>query len=648
MAVNIDLDLNANDATGKIGAIAASLKGLEMVADDIDIDFDADIGDITDEIDALAESLKDVDVNLNSLTNDIEKAAKELDGAEVGLVVDGPDGSTGSGNGGGRGPPVNMNWAELVQAADASTDLAREASGVADGGSTASIFERTYGPDAVHVSDSDIGEMLKMRSGGGVANLGEHSPLVPDYDARKRTGVRGRFGMEPLSMGDKRRSLLSKRELADLGFSVDIGDGLKDWQRRVRSIDLDSLNNGFSKMRKQMKKLTPSMGQYMQLLAAILPMMVTFAAQALGVAAALGAVGAAGASIVGMGLLGHGDSMAESFGNAQQRLQGLKRELFETFQPTMQEFAPISDRAFDAIPGALQPVAEEMEGLTVYEDTLFNLGGALAGGMEEAVEIIIENEEAISQLSKRFGGLIGSGLLDFFEWLIKEAEANQDLLVRLGSTFVTLAVAAYELSTFISRLVVNFKPLFNILAAVAGFLNNDFIVTILTLMGVWGGFILLTSKVVTALYGVAAALSTVGGSGVISTVIGGIARITGMLYGLVAAAWEANAALGVLAGLATAGLAVGAAAVSYEAIKGMAPDGPSSGAGVGGGTRMGGGGGTVINDNRSYEINASGNMDYSQRKEIEGVVKDVNSTSQITDEPSVRTESVESDIEGQN
>lgn len=401
--------------------------------------------------------------------------------------------------------------------------------------------------------------------------------------------------------------------------------------KALRKLDLHTLNNGFSKIGKTLKKLSPSMGQYMQLLAALIPMLATFAVQALGVAAALGAVGVAGAALIGMGLLGHGETMAGSFAEAKERLQDLKREMFEVAQPTMQQFAPIQERAFNAIPGGMRGIFTEMQGLTAYEDTLFNLGGALAGGMERAFEIIVNNEAAISQLATRFGGIIGSGLLEFFSWLIKNASESQGLFLRLGKSFVSFAKVAFEVAEAVSKVVVMFRPLFRVMAFVAGILNNDFILGFLTIIAVFGAFTLVAFKVSFALWAVATALSAVGSGGVIGTIVGGIALITGKLYGLIVAAWQANAALGVLAGLATAGLAVGAAAVSYGAIKQMTPDvAKGSGAGAGAGA---GGAGTVYNDNRSYEINTGGGDDYASQKRTEGVVKKVNETTAATNPP---------------
>jgi hypothetical protein len=646
MAVTIDLDVDASGATGSIGAVASSLKGLEMIANDLDIDLDADIGDITDEIDKFSDALSNLDVDMNNLTRDLNEAVEKLDGAQIGVNVNNPDGQTGGGDSTGNDPPVS--------AVDFSTfgDDVKTGGATTDGGSRADIFERTYGPDAIHISDFDIGEMLKTRKGGGLSNLGEHSPLVPDYDPRERTAMRSDMGLEPLSMGDRRlRAADSYRELGDM-HGIDIrGDGEKespihDFFGNADMKDLNKAKNNMGGFGAKLKKLKPTMGKYMQLLAALIPIAVVLGTQLLGVAAAMGSVAVAGGAIMGMGLLGHAESMTGSVQQAKQELRSLKGELFDTFQPTMQQFAPIQSEMFDAIPEALDPVAEKMEGLTTFKPLLFSLGAALSGGMVEALDIVERNQGAIKQLTKRFAGLIGSGLLDFFEFLIQSAARNQDLLVSFGEALIRLGVIAYNVSLAVTKILNVFSPLVGILAGLSDMLNNKFVLAMLAAASVSYITAAAFSKLGLAALAAFAKMNLIGSGSVGGALIQGLRRITMAVGGLIAQYTAlTGAALMAATAMAMTGiglLAVGAGAVAAGSIL----DGPNKSDGSYGDYGDGGGQKTVYNDNRQFTINSGGGGDYATQKSMESTVRKVNENEEATSLPPVNVTSTNSDGEG--
>jgi hypothetical protein len=200
MAVKIDIDLNAGEATGKIGAIAASLKGLERVAGDIDIDFDGDIADITGEIDKFAEALEGLDINTDGLLDDFHDAINEIEDTDIDVNVNGPSSSDARGGGasGGNPPPgLIHDLTEFGSDVDTSST-----SGDRD---APSILDRIYGGKQVTASEDFLGEMFKLRN-SKTSNLGASAPgfSVPQHDG-SRVGVSGRFGMEPVSMSLRRK-----------------------------------------------------------------------------------------------------------------------------------------------------------------------------------------------------------------------------------------------------------------------------------------------------------------------------------------------------------------------------------------------------------------------------------------------------------
>jgi hypothetical protein len=436
---------------------------------------------------------------------------------------------------------------------------------------------------------------------------------VPETDAD--------IGREPsdsdLSDVDQ-RSPKKKFWDSDLGKRLDNIEDLDD--------AMDGLNVGQKRFGQKLRKLKPSMSMINNAVASLLPIMIALGTQLLGVAAAMGAVAAAGAGIIGLGLLGHGESMEESFAGAKRQIKTLKQELFDTFQPTMQQFAPIQSRMFDAIPERMDGIAEAMEGLTVYEDTLFQLGDNLAGGMEEAINIIVENEAAISDLATTFGGLIGSGALDFFEWLIKSASQNKKFIISLGKDMMKLITVLYNLSMVIAQTVTAFSPWINILLIISNLLRSDLVITLMQLVG-WLYALVKVSIVMHSLYSGFMALAS------------GIKFVIGFMTTYTLSTWQAVAATAALVGLLTGGLAFLGGVAGLGAVGGKMPNGVGSSNGVGGGVGGGmGGGKTVHNDNRQFTIkNSGGGGNWASQKSMEDTVRRVGETEDAQKLPPTET-----------
>jgi hypothetical protein len=723
MSVNIDIDLQSNNATGKIGAIAASLKGLEHVADDIDIDFDADIGDITDEITKFADALEGIDVDMDSLAGEMKQAAKQLDEAEISVVADSPSGKTGDGDSTGSDPPVKISsgfeqaarkasadgsgsdtlsdisrnkllsnvFGESIEGVLSNEDLNWGRNGFApwakgrdihlsDEAKNTPMRERAYGDFGLgletvknkQLRESELSsDELRKVMGTDFAAASDFSGDTFDSDfarnikeARANALIEAFEGADAEPFGgtntDLRRSELSGSEMYDVYSNSGLGhsplntqnDSRGDYLSRLKSTDfgqrlnsIESLDDAFkglsnskSRLGAKFRKFRPTMGKYMQLLAAIIPVAVGLGVQLLGVASAMGAVGAAGAAIMGLGLLGHGESMSGSFAQAKQQLQQLKREMFDMAQPAMQQFAPIQARMFDAIPEGLEGVFEEMEGLAQFEGLLFSLGGSLADGLERAVKIINDNDKAIRDLTKTFGQMLGGGLLDFFEFLIQSAYRNKQLIIDLGGALVTLAKVGYDVSMAVSRIVAALTPLFAGLKWISGLLNNRLILGMLTAITVGyllsSIFISLTTTVWalgTSLAGLIGFLQFLGSGSVLSGIIMGFKLLISYVSVMIGQLTTLQLALyGVAAALAATGIGaivVGAGMAAGSAIDSM---GPSGGPGMGGG-----GGSQVYNDNRTFQINQSGDGDYASQKSMEDTVKRVGETNESQSLPPV-------------
>lgn len=540
--------------------------------------------------------------------------------------------------------------------------------------------------DAVPETDAEIGRATKSINGipdfEDVTRGTEGGTDLIDIDAAKEAkrqasealqeGVLGEersvggydftdFNSDARAQSDIQFGELMGQTRGD-GFQMDFGrsgstaDILKDTNigKKLDNIDdlgdaFDGLGDAQSGLKTKLRNLFPTMGKYMQLLAALIPVAVALGTQLLGVAAAMGAVGAAGAGIIGLGLLGHADSLQGSMAQAKQQVKDLKKEMFDVAQPVMQQFAPIQARAFDALPEGMGGITEEMEGLADYEGTLFELGGALAGGFEEFFSIINDNRQAISNLTSTFGGIIGSGLLKFFEWLIQTASQNEQLIHDLSASLISLAETAYNLSMAIGRIVAAFQGVFTVLSVLTSFLNNKYVVGLLSSIAVMATMAFMFMKVSLMAWGLVSAvsslvtfLSILGGGSMLAGIMAVFSEMVLWIQAAIAhfTALEL-AALSAAGAIAATGIGAIVVAGGMAAAETMTPDVPSGGAGGVGG--MGGGGKTVYNDNRKYTINNGGGDDYASRKATEDTIARVNETETAQDLPSVETSSSTSD-----
>ncbi|MFC6953784.1 hypothetical protein [Halorubellus litoreus] len=296
--------------------------------------------------------------------------------------------------------------------------------------------------------------------GGGGGRGGLSIPALPEYDpANFLTKAPGTgFGM---SMS----TVVRQRKLFE-----NIVNGVRGKLKGKSPLDL--LDLGLDGMRGGIKKLIPTYHQFIQLIAMLLPMVVALSVELAGLAAAAGAVAVAGGAMIGLGLLGDGDTLAESFANARRKLGDFKRELFSVIQPVAKLFAPISDRLLAGTLVDLSGLMENVRHLTVFEEAVRDS----LRGIVEWVGLVIDTMASLAphihQLTQEFGRLIGQGINDFFRWATVEMYENQEVLIDIGQTFAYIIYLIYQLSKAWAGFVSLFKPVFAAMAKVAEFLGG--------------------------------------------------------------------------------------------------------------------------------------------------------------------------------
>lgn len=633
MTVDINIRLKDLNVDSKISEIKTKLESLN------DKDGSLDLGDGIDS-DGIIKSLDDIIEKFNELDKVSKKIKKRLSKVGDDLKTDyeftvtenTPDGSTNGGDSTGDDPPdkslskakfKNWTYQDIIDNVDTGIDNAGE--NKVSKTKNINEFMRGLGVNEVVDSITVDGDGSKfifedastIFEQGGVDRLSlaerKRNAKSKAQDTRRildrtkeRVGPDGNIKTKPdIDLRDENPKNLGDRMVPELFNKYDID---------LDSFDIEDLEKRFGKMGSAAKKLVPDMNQIYAVMAAIVPVAIVLGTQMLGVASAMGAVALAGASIIGLGLIGHADTMNASLAEAKKNLADLAEDSYDAFSGTAQLFAPIQARMFDAIPKQLGAIADSMRGLTEYEDTLFQVGAGLSKGIQKAFNAISDNEDAISQIALRFGEILGAGIIDFFGWLFEQAKNNQEMLLSLGGTLKKLATIIFRVLYVLVMFLDAFTPIIDIALLLSRVLQNRMIQALL-------GF-------TAAAYITAGAMSKLGlvalktysmlaGGSFINAMIGNLALITAKVSALIA---EYTALNGVMATNVALGamtvIGAGAVLAGGLAAKSMLDNTSDAGNYASDGSGFGNGGGSTYNDNRSFNINVDGSTDYAKTKRI--------------------------------
>jgi len=249
----------------------------------------------------------------------------------------------------------------------------------------------------------------------------------------------------------------------------------------------------FGGLPRRLAKFRPTMHKWMNLVAALIPMMITLAGAALGVVAAFGAIAGAGAAILGIGLLGYGDSIGESMKNAGKRVKELKRNLFGVMRPVANTFNPIVESFFDEIPGEIQRLVDPLKGTAIFEGLLSDGLSGVVGWLARLITMVNDLAEPIEAIAFLVSHTFGDLLLDLFRWAVEEVYNNYGAFADLAAIFGDIIIILYNVSKAVSFVIAAFRPLFDLLAGLSNLLNNavlrGILITVTSLYLLRGGII---------------------------------------------------------------------------------------------------------------------------------------------------------------
>lgn len=239
-------------------------------------------------------------------------------------------------------------------------------------------------------------------------------------------------------------------------------------------------SRGFKRLGQTLLEYRPSIMDWWNVLALLIPIMISLAGAAIGVAAAFGALGAGAAGIIGLGLVGWGEDMQSAMQNFRKELVRVGRQLFQVAKPLGDLFRPIVERWLGGMANQARRLVDPLSRLTVFADGLAAAGSGVVGWLIEAINAMANMNEIAEQVALRMGEAFGQFVIDALSNMLREVHRNQDAYINMAELLLDVIVIIFNLSKTVTFVVSAFEPLFAIIAGITNFLANKFVVTVLT------------------------------------------------------------------------------------------------------------------------------------------------------------------------
>lgn len=355
--------------------------------------------------------------------------------------------------------------------------------------------------------------------------------------------------------------------------------------------DVDDPAKGLRNIADKLDELRPSLRTFTNLIALVLPLIITLAGAAIGLAAAFGAVATGAAAIVGVGLLGWGDSATESLQNVRQAATQTAKDIANVFQPLGNRFQPILEDWLAGLPNLSRELVEPLEGMLVFADDLEGMGRGMVDWIINVLTVMQNMEKEAVSVANRAGSALGSFLIETLAAMLNEVHKNQDAYVKIGEILVDFAVIIFNVFKAVTFAIAKFEFLFDIIAGLTNLISGPFLGTVLAVIAS-----------VAILEGVLA-LASIGFIGVAEAALAASGSIASTylprVYSAVQATWAWVTAANTLAGsllrvAAISGIGLLVAGAGMAAANAMEPEGIQA-PGVGGGAGSGAQGNTFIN-----------------------------------------------------
>jgi hypothetical protein len=348
---------------------------------------------------------------------------------------------------------------------------------------------------------------------------------------------------------------------------------------------------GFRNIAQKLNELRPSLRTFTNLIALVIPLMVTLAGAAIGVAAAFGAVATSLGAIVGIGLLGWGDSATESLQNVREAATQTAKDIANVFQPLGNVFQPILEQWMSGLPNLARELVDPLEGMMVFADDLEGMGRGLVDWFINVITVMQNMESEAVSVANRAGSALGSFLIETMAAMLKEVNRNQDAYVKIGEILVDFAVILFNVFKAVTFAIAQFEWLFDLITGLTNLISGQWLGVLLATVGALFAIEAVLALVNIGLVGMALRIAAAA-TGLASKFIPNLIAAQSQMWALVGATTALQKAL--VSVLALSGIAAFTALAAPAIADALTPE-PNLTPGVGGGRGSGGAGNTFIN-----------------------------------------------------
>lgn len=447
----------------EIRELKAKLESLEMKDIDIDLDIkdNGEIASTAAKLEALDQMDVSPDIDVGSLGGGVFGPGDTDDFVDD-MVRDHLQSMTRRETGSSVVPPPGMARGDFVEPID-----------FADGGAAArnDFFDSIR--DMQHRADKAVD------SEGGIFG----DALFGDLEAQAKDAGAMMDDIAARPDGDRDGSPLlramMRADAMDMGeFGLPRGPGTDLFGRR-RGFDwVEETSEGFEDFGKVLREFQPNIMMWWNILALLLPIIISLAGAAVGFAAALGAITIAATSIIGLGLIGWGDNFTESLQNAKEAAMELGKRLFDVFQPAAMRFQPVVERWMEGLPRQAERLVQPMAELIVFTDELESVGAGIIDWLVMVISSLDQIDDIAGQLSIRIGEAFGTFIHNALMLMLKDVHKNQDAYMKLGEILLQGVLALFNFVKAIGFVLAEFQPLLDMLVFLTSLLDHRFVVAL--------------------------------------------------------------------------------------------------------------------------------------------------------------------------
>jgi len=164
----------------------------------------------------------------------------------------------------------------------------------------------------------------------------------------------------------------------------------------------------------------------------------------------------------------------------ERRINELKREFFQVFQPVFKEFAPISERFLGTLASKVQPLVSTLQRLTEFEGAFFRMFDDVIHEVNSLVNHVFQYVDDFEQIGRRFFMFAIQRAERLMDFLFATMVEEQDVMMDMVDTFTSVLNIVWQVLKLVSQAGAMLAPVLMTFSKLATILSNKILVKLAT------------------------------------------------------------------------------------------------------------------------------------------------------------------------